>query len=416
MAEVFAVLILISVLVSLLLPAVQSAREAARRASCANNSMQVGLAVSSYHAYFDQLPTQLSGTDGSVTRGDDNDRRLSIFVSLLPMLNQPELAELIGSAVARGGGVTSEAMREPWELEFGLEGGLEESADAAADSGVARSVWPRGGPEPFMAAYPPWKLEPSVLRCPSDPGIGSPSMGRTNYAACLGDGVMAADSGPMKSVGGSFVFDATLAEETDAAMRGPFVPRVVTHYADITDGLSNTILLGEIATGLGDRDVRTHPYSGPGTSLREQPGWAQAQGKLDFDRPEYWPNGATASPFDTSRGLRRGYRWADGMPLYTGFNTILAPNREITMRAGRDDDWGVLSTSSRHQGGAHVVKADGAVIFISNSIEAGDENGPTVYVGSSHPPGSESPFGVWGAMGTRAAGEIRVHGAAPGLN
>ena len=35
--------------------------------------------------------------------------------------------------------------------------------------------------------YKPWVTEIPTLRCPSDPGVGLPAQGRTNYAACLGD-------------------------------------------------------------------------------------------------------------------------------------------------------------------------------------------------------------------------------------
>ena len=55
---------------------------------------------------------------------------------------------------------------------------------------------------------------------------------------------------------------------------------------------------------------------------------------------------------------------------------------------------------------------DGAVIFITDSIEAGNSHSPTVYVGVNGAssstidpklvPGCQSPFGLWGALGTRA--------------
>jgi hypothetical protein len=35
--------------------------------------------------------------------------------------------------------------------------------------------------------YGPWMTEIPTLRCPSDPGVGLPASGRSNYAACLGD-------------------------------------------------------------------------------------------------------------------------------------------------------------------------------------------------------------------------------------
>ena len=54
-----------------------------------------------------------------------------------------------------------------------------------------------------------------------------------------------------------------------------------------------------------------------------------------------------------------------------------------------------------------ILMADGAVIFITDSIESGDQNIGTVRRSRTGPraPGSESPYGLWGAMGTRAAKE-----------
>ncbi len=75
----------------------------ARRTSCANNLTQVGLATHHYHSAFKQLPTQLSGTDGNIIVGKDNDRRLSCFVGLLPFLEMSGLSEKIRQPLDRRG-------------------------------------------------------------------------------------------------------------------------------------------------------------------------------------------------------------------------------------------------------------------------------------------------------------------------
>jgi hypothetical protein len=50
--------------------------------------------------------------------------------------------------------------------------------------------------------------------------------------------------------------------------------------------------------------------------------------------------------------------------------------------------------------------ADGAVVFITDSIEAGNQEAAQVRIGNCcTPPGYESPFGLWGALGTRASKE-----------
>ncbi len=50
---------------------------------------------------------------------------------------------------------------------------------------------------------------------------------------------------------------------------------------------------------------------------------------------------------------------------------------------------------------------DGAVVFITDSIEAGSRNQGDVWSGGTgnRVPGSESPHGLWGALGTRASSE-----------
>ena len=49
---------------------------------------------------------------------------------------------------------------------------------------------------------------------------------------------------------------------------------------------------------------------------------------------------------------------------------------------------------------------DGAVIFITDSIESGDQTSAQVGIDPNMvPAGSASPFGLWGALGTRASSE-----------
>ena len=164
-------------------------------------------------------------------------------------------------------------------------------------------------------------------------------------------------------------------------------------------------MAAEITTDLGDGDRRT---SG---SLLNQ--WAVVhdapnlcRGQLDADRPKYWSDAIGTQNYGTS-DEKRGYRWADGAALYTGFNSILPPNREVCL-AGGESGIGMVSASSRHHGGAHVLMADGAVVFITDTIDTGDLSiGTVIQEGvGRRAPGSPSPYGLWGALGTRAQRDV----------
>ncbi|GAA4462686.1 DUF1559 domain-containing protein [Novipirellula rosea] len=375
LVELLVVIAIIGVLVGLLLPAVQAAREAARRMSCSNNMKQIGLALHNYHSAYKQLPKQSGGTYDLDSNGGNNNRyRLSWLIGITPFIEQQALWEQISNPMDRNN-------------------------DGTID-------YYSMGPWPWQTNYEPWMTELPAFRCPSDPGTGAPAMARTNYAACIGDSTDWVNWGYWRWQGGSW--NQGHINSANASNRGFFYNRKSMKFRDMLDGLANTVAVGEIATGLGDRDIRTDPYFGIGWgTIHANPSACLDAGLTDPERPQFWePSIGNSNPGLRSNSWKRGFRWSDSVPTYTSFTTMLPPNREVCIGGGGDFDTGVLPPSSRHQGGVHILMGDGAVKFITDSIEAGNPRSPVVKQGSPGvAPGSKSPYGLWGALGTRASKE-----------
>ena len=400
LVELLVVIAIIGVLVGLLLPAVQAAREAARRMSCSNNFKQIGLAIHNYHSAYKQLPQHGAGPgmqpggiggNAAVFAGDRScHTQLSVFVGISPFMEQQAIWEQISNPSVRD--LRDETMQRnpPWPAMGPTPTNWVNQA--ASDNVFGTS----------NTGYAPWMTEIPTLRCPSDPGTGQPAMGRTNYAACLGDANDWHHTGPVYydlDSRGQFVNFLTRALR--ASGRGTFVTRQETKFRGILDGLANTIMCGEIVTSLGDRDIR-------GQGSNAQNSWAAAndnplacRGEIDPERPRFWAPGVSiAQDF-----MGRGFRWANHNANDSGMNTILPPNSEVcgALWVGWVAD-GMYPPSSNHQGGCHILMADGAVIFITDSIEAGDPTIGPVNLSGTGPraPGSASPYGLWGALGTKA--------------
>jgi prepilin-type processing-associated H-X9-DG protein len=101
---------------------------------------------------------------------------------------------------------------------------------------------------------------------------------------------------------------------------------------------------------------------------------------------------------------RNGTNWHDGQPMLVGFTTVLPPNAPSCADGGSwaDSYTALLPPSSRHPGGVNLLKADGSVDFVSETIDtnnlANGELGWGSFIG-------QSPWGVWGALGSKAGGE-----------
>ncbi|OYP35245.1 DUF1559 domain-containing protein [Rhodopirellula sp. MGV] len=381
--ELLVVISIIGILVALTLSAVQSVRESARKMQCASRLRDLALACQNYHSSFRQFPMHGGGTaEPRGTRispdSSSNHHRLGVAVALLPFIEQQPLWDTI-----------SNPWREP-------------------RSGI---VFPAMGPIPWyniLSAsqenlYGPWKISPTFLRCPSDPGEPLVNSGATNYAACLGDGVFAVGCALKKPQYRSSG-DRQPQRFDDSSKRGLFANWFAFRMRDCSDGLSNTLLFSEICVGNGDRAFKSNVIMEvPG--LRDSP--QNCWNLIDLES-RLIEGGADLEP--------RGVRWADAAPSFSAFNTVLPPNSPSCSEVPPDGihaNWfgGVFSAGSYHSGGVNCVLADGAVRFISDSIQSKSDTeiAGSVYLGNTQsPPGSASPFGVWGAMGTRASNETIV--------
>ncbi len=351
LVELLVVIAIIGILIALLLPAVQAAREAARRAQCSNNLKQIGLALHNYHDTNKVFCFGEGGTNGGGC-GPSNCYRISGWTRLLPFMEQQPLYDTI-------------------------------SSQFTSANGTVYSAW---GPHPWESnQYTPWYTQVEGLLCPSDPNgtMERPGQdrGKNNYVLSRGD-LIRSNRAPWD-------------QRRKSRSRGPFTHRLHMAIRDITDGTSNTIAGSERCIADYTRGVKTSVARNLGGQLDDNPYLCLAQVDANNENTSSVATGWS------------GTRWCDGIPTFTGMTTVLPPNGPTCIQASWDGEWGIFTPSSYHPGGVMVGMLDGSVRFISETIDAGDPTLPS--------PGSDtlghdtvgipSPYGVWGALGSRKGGE-----------
>ena len=247
--------------------------------------------------------------------------------------------------------------------------------EISTETKIAGVTYPPMGPAPWVTEYTPWQTEIPTLRCPSSPADGD-DFGLTSIAFCIGD-------------------SARKIHQPSVA-RGAFACRSSTRFRQILDGLANTIAMSEIGNNVG-RDIKGQYAVDQFTIILDDPN--RCQDTREDIRPGFYSGSVSISK------LGRGGRWADGAAGFGLVNTILPPNNPSCAVGGSVAVDGIYSAGGFHQGGAHVLMADGTVKFITDSIDAGNKSHPTFTPEALANDPPQSPYGLWGAIGTAAGRE-----------
>ena len=227
----------------------------------------------------------------------------------------------------------------------------------------------------FQNAY--WSVDLSAYICPSE-GNEPPDRGEspalTSYRFCVGDDYHQNHFLPSQG----------------RDNRGCFQTERWLPLAGIKDGTSNTVMLGESCIGTGG------PADLKGGVAVTMQAWNPAACSARYDVTTK----QLTNPVRANFRPPGGRAW-DGRPYFVGFATLVPPNGPSCHWGSVDGNEHMGTASSYHPGGANVAMADGSVHFVSETIDAGNQS-----VDDIDSPGSRtSPWGVWGALGSRSGGE-----------
>ena len=302
--ELLVVIAIIAVLIALLVPAVQKVRGAAARLQCANKLKQIGLALHSYHGANKMFPPGYvdGNTDPASTPDNDVGPGWGWASFLLPDLEQGSVYRQINFNQPVGVGVNTQVSQ----------------------------------------------MSLAVYQCPADPdqqtfpvydsSFTNPiaTLAHANYVGCNGweECFNGASGNPQPGVGAD-----GLAGLYGPAGRGLFYRNSRTRIAEVTDGLSNTIFVGERSS-----DHAPSTWTGAVAGGR-CPAWMAGQ-------PVYSaPPGPAYDNADFGEALVFSHTNATHLP--SADFPIYDPDTFYSMHAGK---------------GANFLFGDGSVHFLTNGI------------------------------------------------
>jgi prepilin-type N-terminal cleavage/methylation domain-containing protein/prepilin-type processing-associated H-X9-DG protein len=316
--ELLVVIAIIAILIGLLLPAVQKVREAAARTTCQNNLKQLGLACHNYHDANQKMPPgrkSLGNTQGALIAQFPSDPVVLNhhgLLYLLPYIEQGNLYSRFNLNAASGNFMASQVFGYPIS-----PGTVLSTPDAVASGNAALSA-----------------TEVKTFLCPSDGGNKLLPVNSPHYSPDGSGGTIAA----VKTCY-DFISEATGVNRYNWWRGGTIGTRYMfgensnATLTSISDGTSNTLMMGEQTLELFNGQTSSWAYAG----------WVS----VGID-----PVGAWNVTYP-----------ARGLNIWNYNNNTNALNNKF----GRRASW--YNAASLHSGGVNFVFGDGSVRFIQQSID-----------------------------------------------